>query len=249
MRALKASLAILLFTPAVATAADPTITVSPTQVDFGETLTVKGKYWPVFETCERTVRLSLRSDQNAFGIGHTKTTTAGRFSFSYKVKASKVGAGQWKLRALMRCESGKDGSRINLKSFRTIQIGDATAMTSGPFGEAVNGVCKPITKQIRKVADSRKSTGEILASIIELSTVQQQRLTELGANAPKSVRKLYAKFLASGKKLIGVYQRFQQINANPNQAAAERATRKSQRITKKARRQARRLGAPSCFQS
>src|SRR5215213_1119082 len=50
-------------------AARQSISASPNPVRFGETLVVKGKGWPVIEFCSRTLRLSLRSDQNSFRIG------------------------------------------------------------------------------------------------------------------------------------------------------------------------------------
>jgi hypothetical protein len=91
-------------------ASGPTLSLSPNPVRFGEELVVKGRKWPVIEFCKRKVRFSLRSAQNAFPIGRAKVRGNGRFTFRYPVSASKVGKGNWKLRAKLPCESGKDGS-------------------------------------------------------------------------------------------------------------------------------------------
>ena len=56
---------------------------------------VKGKGWPVIEFCSRTVRLSLRSDQNAFRIGTTRVGDRGRLRFEWVPRRAKVGAGRW----------------------------------------------------------------------------------------------------------------------------------------------------------
>ena len=91
-------------------AAKQTISARPDPVGFGDTLVVGGKGWPVIEFCSRTVRLSLRSDQNAFRIGTVRVKLNGRFRFEWIPRRARVGAGTWKLRARMRCESGDDGS-------------------------------------------------------------------------------------------------------------------------------------------
>jgi hypothetical protein len=93
-------------------AAKQSITASPNPVEFGQTLVVTGKGWPVIEFCSRTVRLSLRSDQNAFRIGLVRVNDRGRFHFEWIPRRSKVGPGRWQLVARMRCESGKDGSVV-----------------------------------------------------------------------------------------------------------------------------------------
>jgi hypothetical protein len=93
-------------------AAKESVAASPDPVRFGETLVVTGKGWPVIEFCSRTVRLSLRSDQNAFRIGSVRVGDRGRFRFEWIPRRAKVGAGRWTLVARMRCESGKDGSAL-----------------------------------------------------------------------------------------------------------------------------------------
>jgi hypothetical protein len=104
-------------------AAKPRVTASPNPVAFGEKLTVKGRGWPVIEFCSRTVRLSLRSDQNAFPIGTDRVGLRGRFRFTWVPRRSEVGRGDWTLVARMRCESGKDGSPVPVRATTPLRIG------------------------------------------------------------------------------------------------------------------------------
>jgi hypothetical protein len=103
-------------------AAKQSVAASPNPVHFGETLTVTGKGWPVIEFCSRTVRLSLRSDQNAFRIGTVRVGDRGRFRFEWVPRRTKVGAGRWTLVARMHCESGKDGSAVPVRASVPIRI-------------------------------------------------------------------------------------------------------------------------------
>jgi hypothetical protein len=103
-------------------AAKQSITASPNPVEFGQTLVVTGKGWPVIEFCSRTVRLSLRSDQNAFRIGTTRVGDHGHFRFKWTPRRAKVGAGRWTLVARMRCESGKDGSVVWARASVSLRI-------------------------------------------------------------------------------------------------------------------------------
>jgi hypothetical protein len=98
------------------------IAASPNPVHFGETQVVTGKGWPVIEFCSRTVRLSLRSDQNAFRLGTTRVGDRGRLRFKWIPRRAKVGAGRWQLVARMRCESGKDGSSVFMRAAVGIRI-------------------------------------------------------------------------------------------------------------------------------
>ena len=120
-RALALALALCLAAAAPA-AARQSVSASPNPVHFGETLVVKGKGWPVIEFCSRTVRLSLRSDQNAFRIGTVRVGDRGRFRFEWIPRRAKVGAGRWTLVARMRCESGKDGSPVPRRASVAIRI-------------------------------------------------------------------------------------------------------------------------------
>jgi hypothetical protein len=103
-------------------AAKQSIAAAPNPVHFGETQVVTGKGWPVIEFCSRTVRLSLRSDQNAFRIGTTRVGDRGRLRFNWTPRRAKVGAGRWQLVARMRCESGKDGSPVFVRAAVAIRI-------------------------------------------------------------------------------------------------------------------------------
>ena len=101
-------------------ASGPHLSASPNPVNFRQTLTIKGRGWPVIEFCKRRVRLSLVSSQNAFVIGRPTIKENGRFSFKYVPRKSKVGSGRWKLAARLRCESGEDGSTNFVR--RSVQI-------------------------------------------------------------------------------------------------------------------------------
>ena len=103
-------------------AARQSVSASPSPVHFGHTLVVKGKGWPVIEFCSRTVRLSLRSNQNAFRIGTVRVGDRGRFRFNWIPRRTKVGTGRWQLIARMRCESGKDGSPVPTRASVGIRI-------------------------------------------------------------------------------------------------------------------------------
>jgi hypothetical protein len=104
------------------------VSASPNPVSFGETLTVKGRGWPVIEFCSRTVRLSLRSDQNAFRIGADRVGSDGRFRFTWVPRRREVGRGDWTLVARMRCESGEDGSPNPMRATTPLRIGAANAV-------------------------------------------------------------------------------------------------------------------------
>ena len=116
-------LAVLAATGPVHAAAEPRVTATPGPVAFGKKLTIEGRGWPVIEFCSRTVRLSLRSDQNAFRIGTDRVTTRGRFRFTWIPRRRDVGRGDWTLVARMRCESGQDGSPNPVRAATRIRIG------------------------------------------------------------------------------------------------------------------------------
>ena len=106
-------------------AAKQRVSASPNPVAFGDTLVVKGRGWPVIEFCSRTVRLSLRSGQNAFRIGTVRTRLSGRFRFEWIPRRAKVGRGDWRLVARMRCESGDDGSLVPVRASTPLRIGQS----------------------------------------------------------------------------------------------------------------------------
>jgi hypothetical protein len=115
-------LAVAVTAPGGEAVASQRVTARPNPVDFGETLVIRGKGWPVIEFCSRTVRLSLRSAQNAFRIGRTRTRPSGRFRFDWIPRRSEVGAGRWRLVARVRCESGRDGSPVIVRASTPLRI-------------------------------------------------------------------------------------------------------------------------------
>jgi hypothetical protein len=105
-----------------AVAAPPFLKVTPNRIHLGETTTIKGSQWPVIEFCKRRVRLRLESDQNAVLIGFTRIKDNGRFSRNFTPKKGKVGTGQWRVVARLRCESGEDGSANFITRKRKLRI-------------------------------------------------------------------------------------------------------------------------------
>ena len=84
----------------------------------------------MIEFCSRTVRLSLRSDQNAFRIGRDRVTTRGRFRVTWIPRRRDVGRGDWTLVARMRCENGKDGSPNPVLATTRIRIGASNVVVA-----------------------------------------------------------------------------------------------------------------------
>ena len=119
---LAAAAALAALAPAAPAAPKRSVSAAPYPVHFGQTLVVKGRGWPVIEFCSRTVRLSLRSDQNAFRIGTVRVGDRGRFQFSWVPRRARVGAGRWTLVARMRCESGKDGTAVPRRASVVVRI-------------------------------------------------------------------------------------------------------------------------------
>jgi hypothetical protein len=118
-------LAVLAAASPADAAAEPRVTAAPNPIPFGETQTIKGRGWPVIEFCSRTVRLSLRSDQNAVRIGTGEVGQRGRFRFEWVPRRREIGRGDWTLVARMRCESGNDGSPNPMRAITPIRIGAA----------------------------------------------------------------------------------------------------------------------------
>jgi hypothetical protein len=107
--------------PATAVAAQR-ITASPKTVKRTEVQTVRGAGWPVIEFCSRTIRVSVRSAQNAAPIAQRHIGADGRFTFRWIPKNKNVGRGDWTLVARMRCESGKDGSTHFVRATTSITV-------------------------------------------------------------------------------------------------------------------------------
>jgi len=107
---------------ATAAAGDPVITADPIRVDHDQIQVVRGRNWPVIEFCSRTVRVSVRSPQNAAVIAQRHVRDTGRFRFRWIPDNKNIAPGRWTLVARMRCESGKDGSTFFVRATRLIRI-------------------------------------------------------------------------------------------------------------------------------
>ncbi len=112
--------AVLALPPAAEAA--QTITAVPQTVARNEIQTVHGRGWPVIEFCSRTIRVSVRSAQNAAPIAQRHIRADGRFTFRWIPKNKNIGRGTWTMVARMRCESGKDGSTFFVRASRRITI-------------------------------------------------------------------------------------------------------------------------------
>jgi hypothetical protein len=110
-----------LVAPATAAAAQ-SISATPQTVARNAIQTVHGRGWPVIEFCSRTVRVSVRSAQNAAPIAQRHIADTGRFTFRWIPKNKNIGRGTWTMVARMRCESGRDGSTFFVKATRRITI-------------------------------------------------------------------------------------------------------------------------------
>jgi hypothetical protein len=107
--------------PTTASAAQR-ITASPQSVNRNAVQTVHGLGWPVIEFCSRTVRIFVRSAQNAAPVAQRHVRDNGRFTFRWVPNNRNIGPGTWRLVARMRCESGKDGSTHFVRASRQITI-------------------------------------------------------------------------------------------------------------------------------
>jgi hypothetical protein len=124
-RLLPLTLLVVLVSVSSATASalpGTSLSAAPNPVNFGQTVVITGKRWPVIEFCSRTVRLSLRSAQNAFPLGTKRVRLNGRFRFEWVPRRAKVGAGRWRVVARMRCESGDDGAPVPVRRSAPLRI-------------------------------------------------------------------------------------------------------------------------------
>jgi hypothetical protein len=124
-RLLPLTLLVVLMSASSATASSlpgTSLSAAPNPVNFGQTVVITGKRWPVIEFCSRTVRLSLRSAQNAFPLGTKRVRLNGRFRFAWVPRRAKVGAGRWRVVARMRCESGDAGAPVPVRRSAPLRI-------------------------------------------------------------------------------------------------------------------------------
>ncbi len=98
------------------------VTADPATVNRDATQTVRGRNWPVFENCSRTIRASVRSAQNSAPIAQRHINDDGRFTFRWIPRNKNVGPGRWRLVVRMRCESGKDGSIFFVRASTAIRV-------------------------------------------------------------------------------------------------------------------------------
>ena len=121
--ALTAAVAAVLAAVAAAPAQPPQrVTADPATVGQDATQTVRGRNWPVFENCSRTIRASVRSAQNAAPIAQRHIGDNGRFTFRWIPRNRNVGPGRWRLVVRMRCESGRDGSTFFVRAGTFIRV-------------------------------------------------------------------------------------------------------------------------------
>jgi len=118
------TLVLTAFLAAVAPAAPAPqrISADPAVLNSDEVQTVRGRGWPVIEFCSRTVRVSVRSAQNAAPVAQRHVSDQGRFRFRWIPDNKNIGPGSWRLVARMRCESGKDGSIFFVQARTGIRI-------------------------------------------------------------------------------------------------------------------------------
>ena len=100
----------------------PRVTADPATVNQGAAQTVRGRGWPVFENCSRTIRASVRSAQNSAPVAQRHIRDDGRFTFRWIPRNRNVGPGGWRLVVRMRCESGRDGSTFFVTAGTTIRV-------------------------------------------------------------------------------------------------------------------------------
>jgi len=68
------------------------------------------------------VRIRLVSGQNAVLLGFAPVRDSGRFRFEWSPDDANVGAGDWRLVARLRCESGDDGSPVFLRRSKSVRV-------------------------------------------------------------------------------------------------------------------------------
>lgn len=116
MRRMLLVLAALIATAGVAPvahgAAGPRLTVTPSTVALGSPTVIAGRHWPVIEFCRPTVKLTLRSAQNAVTLAVLRIRDDGSFRYRWTPAPKRIGPGRWRVVARQRCESGKDGSTV-----------------------------------------------------------------------------------------------------------------------------------------
>jgi len=102
--------------------AAPRVTVSPSRVAYGDRVVFRGGGWPVFESCQRSVSLTLRAGRDTYFVARVRTRRDGTFRHRWAPRAAAVGTGLWQVVARMRCESGDDGSTLYVRRDTRLRI-------------------------------------------------------------------------------------------------------------------------------
>ncbi|HWV85946.1 MAG TPA: hypothetical protein VNZ62_10930 [Capillimicrobium sp.] len=122
MRRVLVCVLVLAGAAAAPASAAPRLMVSPARVAYGDEVLFRGGGWPVFESCSRTVSLTLRAGRDTYGIGRVRTRRDGTFRHRWAPRAAAVGTGVWRVVARLRCESGEDGSALYVRRDTTLRI-------------------------------------------------------------------------------------------------------------------------------
>jgi hypothetical protein len=117
-----AAAALAVAVPAAPAASPPLLSLSRSTVLLDDSVTIRGRQWPVIEFCSRRVRLRLESDQNAVLIGFVRVRDNGRFTRKWTPERGKIGPGRWRIVARLRCESGDDGSPNFITRKRKLRV-------------------------------------------------------------------------------------------------------------------------------
>jgi hypothetical protein len=111
----------LLLVDGAAAATSPTITASPSTVDRGAVLRIRGAGWVQNEFCRARVRLTLGRHRVLIGVAPLRPEDEGRFTFRWTVPPRTV-AGLRTIHAAQRCESGQTGSVFFLRASTQVRV-------------------------------------------------------------------------------------------------------------------------------
>ena len=116
----------LLAAPLAAAAAPaqaaPSVSAAPKPIAFGEILTITGKGWPVIEVLQPDGPPVAQEPAERVPDRHRPHAPRRAHPAPLDPRRSEVGAGQWRLVARMRCESGNDGSPIIQRASTRLRI-------------------------------------------------------------------------------------------------------------------------------
>jgi hypothetical protein len=130
----------LAIAPPVRADSAPGLSVRPATVRFGQQQTVRSAGWPVIEFCSRTVRLALLRPGHAEALGTVRVRASGAWTFRWTPSETRLARGSWTLRARMRCESGRTGATIWVRSVHRITIARRATVSLLGYGPARFGM-------------------------------------------------------------------------------------------------------------